>query len=155
MPAVDGEALDLVEDRRMRRVERVAAVGAPEGDEVDGRVLRLHRADLRRRRVGAQERALVEVEGVPGIARRVRLGLVERVEVVPDRLDFAAVVDHVAHPEEDVLDAASQLRDQVEAPARHRLARQRRVEGRILVGCGGELCLPGRQRLLDRLPGPC
>ena len=47
-PAVDREPLDLVENWRMRRVERVAAVGAPERDEVDGRVLRLHRPDLRR-----------------------------------------------------------------------------------------------------------
>ena len=71
----------------------------------------------------AQQRVRVEVERVPRVARRVRLRLVERVEVVPDGLDLAAVVDHVAHAEEHVLDCAPQLRDQVQAAARDGLAR--------------------------------
>ena len=41
---------------------------------------------------------------------------VEPVEVVVRRLDLAAVDDPVAEPEEDVLDLAADLRDQVEAP---------------------------------------
>jgi hypothetical protein len=36
-------------------------------------------------------------------------GLVERVEVVPDRLDLAAVDDLVAESEKDVLDLADDL----------------------------------------------
>ena len=43
---------------------------------------------------------------------------VERVEVVARRLDLAAVDDAVAEPEEDVLDLAPDLGDQVELPAR-------------------------------------
>ena len=153
-PAVDGEPLDLVEDGCVRRVERVAPVRASERDEVDRRLLRLHRADLRGRRVRAQQRLGVEVEGVARIARGVRLGLVERVEVVPDGLDLAPVVDLVAHPEEDVLDPAAQLRDQMQAAAPERLAGQRRVE-RLPVLCGGsgELGLAAGERLLDRRPG--
>src|SRR4051794_914095 len=48
-PAVDGEPLDLVEGRRVRRVDRVAAVDAAGRDHVDGRVAPLHRPHLRRR----------------------------------------------------------------------------------------------------------
>ena len=43
---------------------------------------------------------------------------VERVEVVVRRLDLAAVDDRVAEPEEDVLDLAPDLGDQVQVPAR-------------------------------------
>ena len=42
---------------------------------------------------------------------------VERVEVVVRRLHLAAVDDLVAEPEEDVLDLAADLRDQVEMAA--------------------------------------
>ena len=150
-PPVDGEPLDLVEDRRVRRVERVAAVGAAERDEVDRWLLRLHRPDLRGRGVGAQQRARVEIEGVAGIPGGVRLGLVEGVEVVPDGLDLAAVVDLVAHPEEDVLDPAAQLGDQVQAAAAKRLAGQRRVERLSVLLCRGrELGLALRECRLDR-----
>ena len=43
---------------------------------------------------------------------------VERVEVVAGRLDLAAVDDPVAEPEEDVLDLAPDLGDQVQVAAR-------------------------------------
>ena len=49
-PLVDGEALDLVEERRVRRVRRVAAVAAAEADHVDRRLVRLHEPDLARAR---------------------------------------------------------------------------------------------------------
>ena len=42
---------------------------------------------------------------------------VERVEVVVRRLDLAAVDDRVAEPEEDVLELAPDLRDEVEVAA--------------------------------------
>ena len=99
----------------------------------------------------AQQRARVEVEGVARIARGVRLRLVERVEVVPDGLDLTAVVDLVAHAEEDVLDPAAQLRDQVQAARAERLAGQRRVErlpSSVADGC--ELGLAAGERRLDR-----
>ena len=49
-PPVDGEALDLVEERRVRRVRRVAPVAAAEADHVDRRLVRLHDPDLARAR---------------------------------------------------------------------------------------------------------
>ena len=114
---VDGEPLDLVEDRRVRRVGRVAPVDAAERDDVDRRLLRLHRADLRRRRLGAEHGLVVDEERRERRARRVARREVERVEVVARRLDLAAVDDPVAEPEEDVLDLAPDLRDQVQAAA--------------------------------------
>ena len=117
-PLVDGEPLDLVEDRRVRRVGRVAPVDAAERDDVDGRLLRLHRPDLRRRRLGAQHRLVVEEERRERRPRRMARREVEPVEVVVRRLDLAAVDDAVAEPEEDVLDLAADLGDQVEPAAR-------------------------------------
>ena len=64
--AVDGERLDLVEHRRVPRVERLVAVRAAGRDHVDRRLLRLHRADLHRRRVRAQQHLL----GLAELARR-------------------------------------------------------------------------------------
>ncbi len=55
-PLVDREALELVEDREVRRVDRVAPVDAADRDHVDRRPLLLHLVDLRRRRLGAQQR---------------------------------------------------------------------------------------------------
>ena len=54
--------------------------------------------------------------------------LVERVEVVPDRLHLAAVDDLVAEAEEDVLGLADDLRERMEVPERRALPRQRDVE---------------------------
>ncbi len=120
---VDGEALDLVEGRRVRRVGRVPPVDAAERDDVDGRLLRLHRPDLRRRRLGAEHRLVVEEERLQRRPRRVPRREVERVEVVARRLDLPAVDDRVAEPEEDVLDLAPDLRDEVEVPAPDRARR--------------------------------
>ena len=53
---------------------------------------------------------------------------VERLEVVPRRLDLTAVDDAVAEPEEDVLDLAADLRDQVEPPASVPAHGQRHVD---------------------------
>ena len=127
-PLVHGEPLDLVEDRRVRRVGRVAAVGAAERDDVDGRLLRLHRPDLRRRRLGAEHRLVVDEERRERRARRVAGREVEGVEVVARRLHLAAVDDPVAEPEEDVLDLAPDLGDQVQPAAGVAAGGQRDVD---------------------------
>ena len=126
---VDGQALDLVEHRRVRRVELVAAVGAPGDDDVEGRRLGLHRADLHRRGVRAQHHVVGHVEGVGAIARGVRRAVVERVEVVVDGVDLGAFEDGEAQADEDVLDLAPGRREQVQAPdGLRRLARQGDVD---------------------------
>ena len=55
-------------------------------------------------------------------------GEVERVEVVPRRLDLASVDDAVAEPEEDVLDLAADLGDQMQPSARVAADRERHVD---------------------------
>src|SRR5688572_3076282 len=151
--AVDGEPFDLVEDRRVRRVRRVAPVDAAERDHVDRRRLRLHHADLRRRRLRPQQHVAVEEEGLERRARRVVRREVEPVEVVPGRLHLATVDNLVAEPEEDVLHLAADLGDQVQTPARPRLAGQRDVGdllGEPAVEVGAlELSLPLGHRALE------
>ena len=66
---------------------------------------------------------------------------VERVEVVARGLDLAAVDDRVAEPEEDVLDLAADLRDEVEPAARDRRPRHRHVD-RLLAQAAVELGAP-------------
>ena len=117
-PLVHDEPLDLVERGRVRRVGRVPAVHTAERHDVDGRLLRLHRADLGRRRLGPENGLVVEEERLQRRARRVPGREVERVEVVARRLDLAAVDDRVAEAEEDVLHLAPDLSDEMELPAR-------------------------------------
>ncbi len=111
--AVDREPLDLVEDRYVGRVGCLATVDAPERDDVDGRLLLLHDVDLRGRGLGAQQHVAVQEDGLERRARRVVGREVEGVEVVARRLDLATVHDLVAEAEEDVLDLAPDLRDEV------------------------------------------
>ena len=104
----------------------VGAVDAPGHDDVDRRRLVLHRADLDRRGVDAQQHCLrvedvverLDVEGVGHQPRRVRRRVVERVEVVVDGLDLGALGDVEAEADEHVLDLAAGLRDQVQAADR-------------------------------------
>src|SRR5438094_7771324 len=114
----DGEAFDLVEDREVLRLDRVAPIDAAERDHVDGRLARLHHADLRRRRLGAQNGVAVQVERVQRRAGDVARRHVERIEEVVGVLDLVAVDDLVAEADEDVLDLPADLRDQVIVAAR-------------------------------------
>src|SRR3954471_14906045 len=110
---VDGEALDLVELRRVGRVA-VAAVRAAGDDDVQRRRMGLHRADLHRRRVRAQDDVGRDVERVRVVAAWIRQVVVERVEVVVDEVDLGALDAREAEAEEDVLDLAPGLGDEVE-----------------------------------------
>src|SRR5437867_2575247 len=68
--AIDGQAFDLVEHRRVRDVG-VAPVDPARHDEAHGRPLRLHRPDLHGRGVRPQQRVLAQVERVLHVARRI------------------------------------------------------------------------------------
>ena len=72
----------------------------------------------------AQEQVVVvgEVEGVVRRGGRMPVRRVQRGEVVPAVVDLGPVEDLVAEAEEDVLDLAADLGDQVEVPARDRRA---------------------------------
>ena len=62
--AVDDESFDLVEHGHVRGVGRVAPEHPPRRDDVDRRLGGEHRADLHRRRVGAQQRGAGLPSGV-------------------------------------------------------------------------------------------
>ena len=99
----------------------------PGHDDVDRRLLELHRAHLHRRGVGAQQHVLGEVEGVLREPRRVLGRVVERGEVVVLVLDLGALDDREAEPDADVLHAPPDLRDQVQVADRQRAGRPGRV----------------------------
>ena len=96
-PLVDRERLHLVEHGQVGRVRRLASIDAAGSDDVHRRRLRLHRADLHRRRLGAKQELRMpgdrHVEGILHRPRRVVLGDVERLEVVPVILDLRAFRD--------------------------------------------------------------
>ena len=80
---------------------------------------------------------------------------VERVEVVPRRLDLATVDDRVPETEEDVLELAADLRDEVEMAAPHSGAGHRDVDpllGQPPIELGSrDLCLASVDRRLELL----
>src|SRR5581483_9635854 len=79
-----------------------------------------------------------------------RLG--ERVEVLPHGRHLGAVPDLVAHAEEDVLDLALDLREQMQPAAAHRRARDGDVDAalrRLAVGEPEQLLAARRDRLLE------
>ena len=156
---VDGEALDLVEDRRVGRVEVVGAEHLAGGHDVDRRLLLEHRADLHRRGLGAQHETGVdgvEEEGVLHLPGRVVGAEVEGIEVEPLALELGALGDLPAHADEGVDEA---LRGELDRMARAGLATQGRhgdidplLDEDALVALHLELCLARRERLRD--PGP-
>ena len=83
------------------------------------------------------------------------LGHVERVEQVPRVLDLVTVDDAIAEPDEDVLDLAADLRQEVKVTARRRLTWQGDVERlrrrRALLLLGREAALPLFHRGLELL----
>ena len=128
----------------MGRIERVAAVDAARADHVDRRRLLLHHAHLDGRGLRAQADVGRDPERVRLGLRRVVVGRVERGEVVVVELDLGALGDAEAEPDEDVLDLALDLRQQVRRAARHGVAGQRHVDG---VGAQGAVEL-GASRAL-------
>ncbi len=129
-----------MELRRVRGVG-VGAVYAAGDHHVQRRRVCLHRAHLHRRGVRAQDELLGRqrrgrlpgrrlgrleqvgtryVEGVSARPRGVRRAVIERVEVVADRLDLRPLHHRETEPEEDVFQLAAHRRQQVQAPNRLR-----------------------------------
>ncbi len=117
--AVDHQALDLMEHRRMGGVV-VGAEGPARGDDPERWLMGLHVADLHRGGVGAQDLALAafvlrQIEGVVLLARRVLGRDVEGGEVVKVVLDVGADSDAKAHLTEDGDDFLDGLADRMQA----------------------------------------
>src|SRR5882757_1328734 len=108
------QPLHLVEHRAVGGVG-VAPVDLARDDDEDRWALRLHRPDLHRRGVGAQQHVGVrlDVEGVLEHPRRVVRRVVQGGEVVVVVLDLRAFGDFVAEPDHDVLDQPRGAGDQV------------------------------------------
>ncbi len=165
--AVDGDALDLVEHGRVRRVELVLAEHLARAHHVHRQVALQQRADLHRAGLGAQHQVAVlrrDEEGVLVAARRVVLVHVERVEVEPLVLELGAFGHLPAHRHEDVAHLLHQKGERMPGsgpPARRqrghidRLAR----EARLLLGgehdrlLRGERLVHAASRLADELAG--
>src|SRR5437867_5011403 len=101
-PLVDGQRLDLEQQGEMGGADGLPPVRAPGREDVDGRVLRLHRPDLHGGGLGAKEEpGDLDVEGVLHGPGGVVGGDVEGLEVVPVVLDLRAFLHAVAHAGED------------------------------------------------------
>jgi hypothetical protein len=110
----DGEPLDLVEHRGVRRVELVGAEHLAGAHDVQRQVTLEHRPDLNRGSVRAQDQTGiggVDEESVLHLTSRMVGAQVERVEVEPLGLDLGPLGDLPAHRDEDVADP---LGDQLE-----------------------------------------
>ena len=126
---VDHQALDLMKHRRMGLVG-VAAVGTPGDDHPDRRLLREHRPDLHRRRMGAQQHA-----------RAVRLGIeIERVVHIPRGVTEVIVVGLYVGPFGDRESHVGEDRGQLVGDLAHRMD---------AAGLGGRLA--HRQGDVERL----
>src|SRR5437763_11329270 len=130
--ALDEQALQLEEHRVVRRVGRVASEDPTGRDDAERRTPTLHRVNLHGRSLRAERQAVGRVESVLRRARRVQFRYVERGEVVELRLDFWAVLDRVAHRDEDVFDALAQKRYRVQVAAPRTTTGQRHVNALAL-----------------------
>ena len=70
MSSRDEQPFDLMKLKEVARVDGIAAEALPRRDDRDRRTVLLHRADLHRRRVRAQQQRIGEPERVEVFARR-------------------------------------------------------------------------------------
>ena len=123
--AIDHKALDLVEERRMRCINRVGAVHTSGGEDADRRALLLHYMNLNGGGLRAKQHVVRYIEGVLRIACRMLRGNVQRLEVVVVKLDFGTLGDGVSHSDEDVLDLVLNAAERMDV-----------TEGHVLAGYG-------------------
>ena len=157
--AVDRQAFDLVEHRRMRLVV-IGTVHATRRNRADWRALRFHRPDLHRRGMGAQHVRRAVVAFGPVHVERVHLGPggvmagnVQRVEIVPVGFDLRPFGDGKAHIGKDRRDLFPDLRHGVHGAGAAVTPRQGHVQPfglETFVQRGiGQRGLLGRQRGVD------
>ncbi len=119
IPLVDHQPFDLVEHRRVGGVA-VRAVGPSRRDQIERRLLRLHRADLHRRGVGPEQHRPpvrirpIQIETVVHRPRRMILGKIERGEIVPIVLDLGPGGDRKAEIGENLGELVHHLADRVQ-----------------------------------------
>ena len=135
----------LVHDQTFHLVEHGAVgrvgVGTEDaaGDEhLDGRLLRIHGADLAAGGLGAEQELIGQVEGILHIAGGVVLRDVQAGEVVVVILDLRGVRHSKTHAREDVDDLVGDQRQRMQAADRAGLSGQGDVHGLGSVA-GGQL----------------
>ena len=137
----------------MRRVVRIGAIHAADRADLQRRLHRLHRADLHRRRLRAEQQlardlaAEEEVVGRP--ARRMAIRNVQRVEVVPLVLELGSVCDRETHATEHIDDLVDRLGQHMARALAHRDARLGDVDGWTLRRSGRRVLL-AIERAFDR-----
>ena len=135
----------------MGRVGRVGAESPARRHDVDGRLALLHHTNLHRRRVRAQHDLLglaqVHEDRVEAAPRWMPVGDVERLEVVPSRLDLRALGHRVTHPHEHILKPLACLSDRVKMAAPQRAEPLGEIESLRLQALGADLL---GQSLADR-----
>jgi hypothetical protein len=106
--------------------------------------------------VRAKDDVVGDVERVGHLPRRMRRGVVQRVEVVVDKVDLRPVDHDVPEPDEDVEDVAPGLLDQVRVPAGVRGAGQGDVDAiraqPLLQLTAAQLAGPLLDEALERPP---
>ncbi len=146
---VHHQTLDLVEHGRVGGVG-VAPVGFARHDDVDGRPLLLHGAHLHRRGVCAQHDLVADEERVVKRPGRMIGGRVEGFEVVVLGLYLRAFDHVVTHADEDVLDLALGLGDQMQVPKGRRPPGQTDIHPLLLEPVHQLLGLQFKSARLDR-----
>ena len=158
--AVDDQPLDLVEHRRVGRVV-IAAEGPPRHDDAQRRLLRLHRADLHGRGMGAQHqaravRAWRQIERVVLLARGMVRRDVERGEIVEIVLDMRPLGDdetHLAEDRDDLVDGLADRMDRSRAAGQHRQGHIGQLAGEAIGQRGTPQPVAGfLERRGDRVP---
>ena len=138
---IDDKPLALMKNRAVRGIHGVGTVYTPRADDADGRLLRLHRADLHRAGLRAQQHILGEIERILRIARGMAFGHVQHFKVVVIQLHLGARYDVKAHAEKNLLQLPQHLFERVASAARGLPARQRYVDALCLQPRGKRGCL--------------
>ena len=155
-PPVDRDALHLVEDGRVRRVELVGAEHPTGGDDVERHAAVEQRAHLHGARVRAQHEVALDGVDEEGVLHRPRgmVGVeVEGVEVEPLVLELGPLRDLPAHADEDVAHLLHERGERMAGTLCPQGGNRRDIEGlgrepRLLLR-DGELALARADRLGD------
>ncbi len=140
---IHAQALDLVEDGRMRRIGRIVAVNLARDHNTYRRRLQFHGADLYRRCVRPHQQPVPQRlallardhQRVLRIARRVVRRKIQRLEIVVIRLHFRTHADRIPDRLKHRDDLIHRLDQRMFRPQHAPRSRQRDVDGLLRRHC--------------------
>ena len=154
--AVHHHAFHLIKGVLVRSVHLFVAEDAPRRDHTQRRAQALHAAHLNRRGVCSQQVAIGKPESILHVARGMRGGNVERIEIVIFGFHFGAVQHRESERGEQVFDFRLYARDWMEAAWAWAGCRQRKIEPfclqALIQRTSGECFFPGFEGGFDCLP---